>query len=243
MIKQKLEARGLCFSYNAKTIVHDVNMVVSQGEIRGVLGPNGAGKSTTFNMLAGIIYPQKGAIYLSNIDITSLSLAARAQQGVSYLPQDASIFQGLTVAENIYAVLELSKKLSKDEKQARLESLLEEFELAKIRNNLGMSVSGGERRRVEVARAVALDPKFLLLDEPFAGIDPLSINEITEVIFNIRAKGVGVLITDHNVRETLEICDAADILHRGVIIASGAPKELIESPQVKQVYLGENFTS
>tara|TARA_B110000459_G_C16620539_1_gene501359 strand:+ start:1098 stop:1829 length:732 start_codon:yes stop_codon:yes gene_type:complete len=241
MTKQKLEARGLCFSYEAKTIVHDVNMVVSQGEIRGVLGPNGAGKSTTFNMLAGIVPPKKGAIYLSNIDITSLSLAARAQQGVSYLPQDASIFQGLTVAENIYAVLELSKKLSKDEKQARLESLLEEFELAKIRNNLGVSVSGGERRRVEVARAVALEPKFLLLDEPFAGIDPLSISEITEVIFNVRAKGVGVLITDHNVRETLEICDTADILHAGTIIASGKPAEIIASPQVQKVYLGDSF--
>ena len=242
MTKPKLEARQLHFSYNAKTIVHDVSMLVSAGEIRGVLGPNGAGKSTTFNMLSGILFPDNGSIYLNDIDITNLSLAARAKLGVAYLPQDASIFQGLTVAENIYAVLELNNELSEDQKKAKLESLLEEFELVRIRDNLGVSVSGGERRRTEVARAIALDPKFLLLDEPFAGIDPLSVGEIKQVIFNIRAKGVGVLITDHNVRETLQICDVADILHAGSIIASGTPGELIESEEVKRVYLGNNFT-
>ena len=241
MTKPKLEARQLHFSYNAKTIVHDVSMLVSAGEIRGVLGPNGAGKSTTFNMLSGILFPDNGSIYLNDIDITNLSLAARAKLGVAYLPQDASIFQGLTVAENIYAVLELNNELSEDQKKAKLESLLEEFELVRIRNNLGISVSGGERRRTEVARAIALDPKFLLLDEPFAGIDPLSVGEIKQVIFNIRAKGVGVLITDHNVRETLQICDVADILYAGSIIASGTPGELIESEEVKRVYLGDNF--
>lgn len=241
MTKQKLEARQLHFSYNAKTIVNDVSMAIESGEIRGVLGPNGAGKSTTFNMLSGIIFPKQGFIYLNDADITHLSLAARAQLGVAYLPQDASIFQGLTVAENIYAVLELNKEISEDEKRAKLEELLQEFELVRIRDNLGASVSGGERRRTEVARAIALDPKFLLLDEPFAGIDPLSISEITEVIFNIRNKGVGVLITDHNVRETLQICDAADILHSGTIIASGTPEDLVKNKEVKKVYLGENF--
>lgn len=237
-----LAAHHISKSYQRKTIISDVSVSVSQQEIRGILGPNGAGKSTTFHVLAGLTSCDKGTITLNGQDITNKRLPKRAKMGIAYLPQDASIFRGLTVQDNIYSVLELQTHLSKAEKMTILESILQQFQLERIRHTLGTYVSGGERRRVEVARAIALKPKFVLLDEPFAGIDPVSISEIKHIIMDIKAQGIGVIITDHNVRETLKICDTADIMHQGKIIQSGNAETILNDHRVREIYLGKEFS-
>lgn len=237
-----LAAHNISKSYQRKTIISDVSVSVSQQEIRGILGPNGAGKSTTFHVLAGLTSCDTGTITLDGKDITNKRLPKRAKMGIAYLPQDASIFRGLSVQDNIYSVLELQAHLGKEEKMAALESILQQFQLERIRHTLGTFVSGGERRRVEVARAIALKPKFVLLDEPFAGIDPVSISEIKHIIMDIKAQHIGVIITDHNVRETLKICDTADIMHQGKIIQSGNAETILNDNRVREIYLGEEFS-
>lgn len=237
-----LSAHHISKSYQRKMIISDVCVSVSQQEIRGILGPNGAGKSTTFHVLAGLTSCDKGRIVLDGQDITNKRLPKRAKMGIAYLPQDASIFRGLSVEDNIYSVLELQTHLSKAEKMAILEGVLQQFQLERIRHTLGTYVSGGERRRVEVARAIVLKPKFVLLDEPFAGIDPVSISEIKHIILDIKAQGIGVIITDHNVRETLKICDTADIMHQGKIIQSGNAETILNDHRVREIYLGKEFS-
>lgn len=235
-------AENVSKSYNGKNIVENISIKVNTGEIKGILGPNGAGKTTTFHILAGLTTTDSGKVTLNNQDITNYRLPKRAKLGLAYLPQDASIFRGLTVSDNIYGVLELLR-VSKAEKQQRLEDIFEKFQLHKIRNTLGSLISGGERRRVEIARALALEPKFILLDEPFAGIDPVSITELTQIIRQITKEenAVGVIITDHNVREALRICDEADIMHQGKIIISGSANEILQNKKVREIYLGEDF--
>ena len=230
-------------SYGNRVIVDNLNIDIKSGCVRGILGPNGAGKTTSFYMLAGIISPDKGQVFLNDVDITLLSLPQRAKLGIGYLPQEASVFRALSVADNISAVLELRKGLSSAKRLELLDMILEKFQLTKIKSTMGDYVSGGERRRVEVARAYALNPKFLLLDEPFAGVDPVSITEIKQIILQLRKDGVGVIITDHNVRDTLAICDTADILYKGNIIASGIESDILSNAKVRQVYLGEEFTT
>ncbi|MBT4804382.1 MAG: LPS export ABC transporter ATP-binding protein [Legionellales bacterium] len=236
-----LKAENISKKYQRKTIINDVNIAVAQNEIIGILGPNGAGKSTTFHVIAGLTKCDSGKVLLNGVDITTKRLPKRAKLGVAYLPQDSSIFRGLTVRDNIYSVLELQTHLSKDEKHAKTEEILNQFQLMKIRNTLGTYVSGGERRRVEVARALAISPKFILLDEPFAGIDPVSISEIKQIIIDIKNNDIGVIITDHNVRETLKICDRADIMHNGEIIQSGTAKQILSNDKIKEIYLGHEF--
>ena len=236
-----LKAENISKKYQRKTIINNVSITVAQNEIIGILGPNGAGKSTTFHVIAGLTKCDSGKVLLNGTDITTKRLPKRAKLGVAYLPQDSSIFRGLSVRDNIYAVLELQTNLSKDEKLARVEEILSQFQLGKIRNTLGAFVSGGERRRVEVARALAISPKFILLDEPFAGIDPVSISEIKQIIIDIKNNNIGVIITDHNVRETLKICDRADIMHNGKIIQSGTAKQILENDKIKEIYLGHEF--
>ena len=237
----KLTAIGISKKFKRKTIIDSVNISIKQGEIKGILGPNGAGKSTSFHILAGLISPNSGKILLDKIDITKYKLPKRARLGIAYLPQDSSIFKGLSVEDNIKAVLELRSDLTKEQRKYVLEEILNKFQLHRIRKTLGSLVSGGERRRTEVARALAIDPKFILLDEPFAGIDPVSISEIKDIIEDIKNNKIGVIITDHNVRETLKICDTAYIMNQGKIIVSGNPEEILANNTVKQVYLGENF--
>jgi lipopolysaccharide export system ATP-binding protein len=235
-----LEARNLAKRYKARTVVKDVSLQVRNGEVVGLLGPNGAGKTTCFYMMVGLVPLDGGSIYLDNKDITRLPIHRRAQLGLSYLPQEASIFRKLTVAENIRAVLEL-QDLSKDKLQDRLETLLEELHIGNIRNNSAISLSGGERRRVEIARALASEPRFILLDEPFAGVDPIAVLDIQHIIRFLKQRGIGVLITDHNVRETLGICDHAYIVNQGSVLAFGKPEEIIYNESVRRVYLGEHF--
>lgn len=237
----RLRAEKLMKAYNSRTIVKDVSMDISSDEIVGLLGPNGAGKTTSFYMLVGLVQPNSGAVLLDGHDITLLPIDQRAKLGIGYLPQEASIFRKLTVAENILAVLELRKRLSRPQRLEILETLLNEFSIASLRNSLGMSLSGGERRRVEIARAIALEPRFILLDEPFAGIDPLSIIDIKRIIRHLHKRGIGVLITDHNVRETLTICQRAYIVNAGEIIAEGTPKAILANKHVREVYLGHEF--
>ena len=226
--------------YKGRTVVNEVSVQVSQGEIVGLLGPNGAGKTTSFYMMVGLIKPDEGQIYLDNTCITEMPMYQRAQNGVGYLPQEASVFRHMTVEDNVAAVLEMTK-YSKAEQKDRLESLLAEFGLNKVRKNMGNVLSGGERRRTEIARALATDPKFILLDEPFAGIDPIAVEDIQQIVSKLKTKNIGILITDHNVQETLSITDRAYLLFEGKILKAGTAEELAEDEQVRRVYLGQNF--
>jgi lipopolysaccharide export system ATP-binding protein len=235
-----LKADNLIKKYKARTVVNNVSVYVNQGEIVGLLGPNGAGKTTTFYMIVGLIKPNEGSIYLENEEITALPMYRRAKKGVGYLAQEASVFRKLSVEENIMAVLEMTK-LSKKEQKDKMESLLEEFSLTHVRKNIGMVLSGGERRRTEIARALAVDPKFVLLDEPFAGVDPIAVEEIQTIVAQLKNKNIGILITDHNVNETLSITDRAYLLFEGKILKAGTAEELAADEQVRRVYLGKHF--
>ncbi len=226
--------------YKNRRVVDQVSISVKQGEIVGLLGPNGAGKTTTFYMVVGLIAPDEGRVFLNDEDITKLPMYKRAQMGLGYLPQEASVFRKLSVEDNIMAVLEMTK-LTKGERDHKLESLLDEFNLHHVRNNNGDSLSGGERRRTEIARALAVDPKFILLDEPFAGVDPIAVEDIQSVVARLKLKDIGILITDHNVNETLSICDRAYLLIEGKIFKHGTAEELAEDEQVRRLYLGTNF--
>ena len=236
-----LKADNLCKSYKGRTVVHDVSMEIRSGEVVGLLGPNGAGKTTSFYMVAGLVGADKGSITLGDDNITHYPMHERARLGIGYLPQEASIFRKLSVTDNIMAVLQTRKELSVFEQEQKLEDLLEELHIGHIRNGLGMSLSGGERRRVEIARALATDPRFILLDEPFAGVDPISVRDIQSIIQHLKERDIGVLITDHNVRETLGICERGYIMNAGEVISSGKPDDLLEDQKVREVYLGDNF--
>lgn len=241
MTANLLHAINLNKTYGKRVVVQDISVQVKRGEIVGLLGPNGAGKTTSFYMIAGLIEVDKGHIFLDDRDITHLPIHARAQLGISYLPQEASIFRKLTVAQNIMAILELRATLSKAMRQQTLAQLLEEFHLTHIKHSMGMHLSGGERRRVEIARALAADPAFLLLDEPFAGIDPIAIIDVKRIITHLRARQIGILITDHNVRDTLNICERAYIVNQGQVLCEGNPETILMNPDVRTVYLGEEF--
>jgi lipopolysaccharide export system ATP-binding protein len=236
-----LHAQHLAKSYKKRRVVIDVSVTVSSGQIVGLLGPNGAGKTTCFYMIAGLVEADNGRVLIDELDITDLPIHGRARAGIGYLPQEASIFRKLTVADNIMAILETRKDLDRKQRLAKMESLLQEFHITHIRDNLGMALSGGERRRVEIARALATDPKFILLDEPFAGVDPISVADIKEIVRHLKERGIGVLITDHNVRETLDICETAYIVSEGHIIASGNAAAILANDKVREVYLGEDF--
>lgn len=236
-----LRATNLAKVYKQRQVVKNVSLTVNSGEIVGLLGPNGAGKTTTFYMVVGIVPINDGKIHLDDKDISLLPLHERAQIGIGYLPQEASIFRRLSVFDNIMAILETRKSLNKQERIEKAELLLEEFHISHIKENLGQSLSGGERRRVEIARALAADPKFILLDEPFAGVDPISVIDIKNIIRDLRDRGIGVLITDHNVRETLDVCERAYIVSKGHLIAEGSPSNILNDEHVKRVYLGEEF--
>lgn len=236
-----LRAKNLVKSFKTRTVVNDVSIEVKSGEVVGLLGPNGAGKTTSFYMVVGLVPVDSGQIFLDSEDLTDLPVHARARKGIGYLPQEASIFQKLTVEQNIQAILEHNPALDKAAQQQLLESLLEDFQIQHIRESTGMSLSGGERRRVEIARALASQPSFILLDEPFAGVDPISVIEIQKIIKHLIERNIGVLITDHNVRETLGICQRAYILSDGKIIAQGSAEEILSNQQVRDVYLGRDF--
>ncbi|WP_290792642.1 LPS export ABC transporter ATP-binding protein [Halomonas sp.] len=236
-----LHARHLAKSYKRRRVVKDINLAIRQGSIVGLLGPNGAGKTTSFYMIVGLVRADAGEVAIDDLDLTRAAMHERARAGIGYLPQEASIFRKLSVADNIMAILETRKDLDREGRRARLEQLLEEFHVTHIRDNLGMSLSGGERRRVEIARALATEPAFILLDEPFAGVDPISVGEIKGVIRQLKARGIGVLITDHNVRETLDICDTAYIVGDGQIIAEGNAEAILANQRVREVYLGHDF--
>lgn len=237
----RLKAEHLAKSYRKRMVVGDVSLCVDSGQIVGLLGPNGAGKTTCFYMIVGLVKHSTGQVFIDDDDITTLPMHGRARRGIGYLPQEASVFRKLSVAQNLLAVLETRKELSRQDRHEKLESLLQEFHITHIRDNLGMSLSGGERRRVEIARALAMEPEFILLDEPFAGVDPISVNDIKGIITHLRDKGIGILITDHNVRETLDICEHAYIMDSGLVIAEGSPGEILDNPIVRKVYLGEHF--
>lgn len=236
----ELKVQGLQKRYKARTVVHDISMSVSSGEIVGLLGPNGAGKTTSFYMMVGLVPLDGGQITLDGNDLSKLPIHRRSRLGLSYLPQEPSIFRKLTVAENITAILEL-QKIPEDQIEPRLDELLQELHITHLRNNPAVSLSGGERRRVEIARCLASGPRFILLDEPFAGIDPIAVIDIQKIIRFLKEQGIGVLITDHNVRETLGICDRAYIVHDGRVMAAGRPDEIIANENVREVYLGKNF--
>lgn len=236
----RIHTHDLVKRYGKRTVVNQASVEVSQGEIVGLLGPNGAGKTTTFYMVVGLIKPDEGRVYLNNEDITKLAMYRRAQSGIGYLPQEASVFRKLSVEDNISAVLEMTK-LSRKEQKAKLESLLDEFRLHHVRKSPGDVLSGGERRRTEIARALAVDPKFILLDEPFAGIDPIAVEDIQAIVARLKFKNIGILITDHNVTETLSICDRAYLLIEGKIFQHGTAEELAVNEDVKRLYLGRNF--
>ncbi|MEW9799032.1 LPS export ABC transporter ATP-binding protein [Alteromonas sp. CYL-A6] len=236
-----LTAQSLAKSYKARQVVRDVSLSVSTGQIVGLLGPNGAGKTTTFYMIVGLVPLDKGQIHIDDEVLTHLPMHERARLGIGYLPQEASIFRKLTVLENIMAILQTRKDLDKNGQEAEADALLDEFNINHIRNSTGMSLSGGERRRVEIARALAANPKFILLDEPFAGVDPISVNDIKKIIQHLRDRGIGILITDHNVRETLDVCEKAYIVSHGELIAQGTAEEVLSNQQVRDVYLGEQF--
>jgi lipopolysaccharide export system ATP-binding protein len=236
-----LAAKQLSKRYHARTVVNNVSLLVQGGEVVGLLGPNGAGKTTCFYMIVGLIPVDQGQILLDERDLTRYPMHARARLGIGYLPQEPSVFRKLTVAQNVLAVLETRRDLDKTEQHRQLDLLLEDLHVAHLRDNLGMSLSGGERRRVEIARALAARPRFMLLDEPFAGVDPLSVLDIQHLIEYLRSRDIGILITDHNVRETLSICDRAYILNEGDVIAAGEPETILQDPHVKEVYLGQHF--
>ncbi len=237
-----LKASSLKKSYKSRTVVSDVSLQVETGQVVGLLGPNGAGKTTSFYMIVGLVPQDGGVVSVDDLDITTLPMHERARNGIGYLPQEASIFRRLTVEQNLMGVLEVRRDLTDEQRTDKMESLLEEFHIVHIRHTLGMSLSGGERRRVEIARALAADPRFILLDEPFAGVDPISVIDIKRIIEHLRDRGLGVLITDHNVRETLDVCEKAYIVSHGKLIAQGTPSEILDDEQVKKVYLGEGFT-
>lgn len=241
MMTNTLRISALNKKFKSRTVVKNVSLQIAPGEVVGLLGPNGAGKTTSFYMIVGLISPDGGSICLDQKDITKLPVHVRARLGISYLPQEASIFRKLTVAQNIMAILELRKDLLKSERKRRLEQLLEEFRISHIRHTLGMNLSGGERRRAEIARALATDPKFILLDEPFAGIDPISVLDVKRIINHLRKRHIGVLITDHNVRDTLTICERAYIVNAGTIICEGDPQTILANEEVRAVYLGDEF--
>ncbi len=236
----KLRAVGLCKSFKTRNVVKDVSFYVSTGEVVGLLGPNGAGKTTSFYMVVGLLFPQSGQVFLDDEEITKLPMHLRAGRGISYLPQNTSIFRKMTVEDNLLAIMEVTR-VPRNQRRDLLNSLLEKFQIKKIAKSLGSSLSGGERRRVEIARSLIINPKFLLLDEPFAGVDPVTVQEIQAIIEDLKNDGLGVLITDHNVRETLGSCHRAYVLSDGQIIAHGDPNEVANSPLVREIYLGENF--
>ena len=236
-----LLADKLAKSYKGREVVKNVSLRIESGEVVGLLGPNGAGKTTTFYMVVGLIKPKTGSLTLDGRDIAQLPMHMRAQLGIGYLPQEASVFRKLSVANNILAILQTRKDLNNSQRQQKMEDLLDELHISHIRNNLGMSLSGGERRRAEIARALASDPQFILLDEPFAGVDPISVLDIQGIIKHLKERDIGVLITDHNVRETLKICERGYIMNAGEVISQGNPEFLLKDEQVRKVYLGEHF--
>jgi len=236
-----LKASNLAKAYGGREIIQDVSLDIESGEVVGLLGPNGAGKTTCFYMIIGIVPADRGSITVNGQDITSRTMHQRARSGIGYLPQEASIFRKLSVSENILAILETRTGMNRKQRLARRDELLEEFHVQHLKDSLGMALSGGERRRVEIARALATEPDFILLDEPFAGVDPISVSDIKEIINHLRDRGIGVLITDHNVRETLDICEKAYIVGEGHIIASGSADDVLNNQHVRQVYLGEQF--
>ena len=236
-----LTAKNLAKSYKGRKVVHDVSLSIKSGQVVGLLGPNGAGKTTWFYMIVGLVKADKGTVFIDQTDVSHQPMHGRARAGIGYLPQEASIFRKLSVADNILSILELRKDLDRAERLQAREDLLREFNITHLRDNLGMSLSGGERRRVEIARARATDPKFILLDEPFAGVDPISVGDIKQIIHHLKDKGIGVLITDHNVRETLDICETAYIVSEGQIIAAGSPSSILDNQLVRDVYLGQEF--
>ena len=238
----ELKALHLKKTYKKRTVVSDVSISVKSGSIVGLLGPNGAGKTTSFYMIVGIITSEDGQILLDDKDITAFPMHARARAGIGYLPQENSIFRKITVYQNLMGVVELLPNLTKAQRQERVDQLLEEFSVTKLRDNSGQSLSGGERRRVEIARALAANPKFILLDEPFAGVDPISVSEIKQIITHLKDRGIGVLITDHNVRETLDVCEKSYIVNAGQIIAQGTAQDVLNNEKVKSVYLGKDFS-
>ena len=237
-----IEAFNIVKSYQKRQVISDVSFKVNQGEVVGLLGPNGAGKTTCFYMVVGLIPVDSGQIVIDSIDSTKFGMHERAKLGLGYLPQEASVFRKLSVKDNIMAVLELRKGLSKLAKESRCLELLEELNIEHVKNQLGISLSGGERRRVEIARSLAMEPKYILLDEPFAGVDPVSVIDIQKIVYHLKSKNIGVLITDHNVRETLGICDRAYILNDGNLLTEGKPEQIISNPDVKRVYLGQDFS-
>jgi lipopolysaccharide export system ATP-binding protein len=227
-------------SYRKKLVIRDVTMELNRGEVVALLGPNGSGKTTTFYAIAGLVTPEAGKVMLDGVDVTALPMYRRAQMGIGYLPQEMSIFRGLSVQDNISAILDITVK-DRHKRRERLEELLSEFSIEHLRRAPALALSGGERRRVEIARSLAADPKYLLLDEPFAGVDPISVGDIRNLVADLKTRGIGVLITDHNVRETLEIVDRAYILHDGKVLMSGTPQDVVQNENVRRVYLGENF--
>ncbi|BDX05197.1 LPS export ABC transporter ATP-binding protein [Planctobacterium marinum] len=236
-----LYANNLAKSYKSRQVVRDVSIQVNTGQIVGLLGPNGAGKTTTFYMIVGLVTLDKGEVFIDQHELTLQPMHIRARHGIGYLPQESSIFRKLSVFQNLMAILQMRKELDNEQREELADELLDEFNLNHIRHNLGMSLSGGERRRVEIARALAANPQFILLDEPFAGVDPISVNDIKKIIHHLRDRGIGVLITDHNVRETLDVCEQAYIVSHGQVIAEGEPETVLANQQVRDVYLGEQF--
>ena len=236
-----LKATGLAKSYKSRQVVRDLSLELASGEVVGLLGPNGAGKTTAFYMIVGLVPCDAGSIAIGDIDVTLLPMHRRAQLGLGYLPQEASVFRKMSVEDNVMAILETRAGMERAAREQRLEQLLEELRIGHVRKSVGVALSGGERRRVEIARALAAEPRFMLLDEPFAGVDPLSVLDIQRIIRELTQRGIGVLITDHNVRETLGVCGRAYIVNQGTVIASGSAEEVLANPQVREVYLGESF--
>ncbi len=239
-MSKTLSAQNLNKSYGKKQVIRDISLTIKQGEVVGLLGPNGAGKTTCFYMIVGLVDASSGNIFIDKLDITAMPMYQRARLGLGYLPQEASIFRGMNVEDNIYSILEIAEP-NKIKRKEKLEQLLEEFSITHIRKSHALALSGGERRRVEIARALATNPSFILLDEPFAGVDPIAVNDIRQMVIHLKDRGIGVLITDHNVRETLSIVDRAYIVYDGMILTSGTKEEIIEHGEVRRVYLGEDF--
>ncbi len=237
----RLEARELSKRYSGRTVIESVSLHVDSGEVVGLLGPNGAGKTTCFYMIVGLVPSDGGSVWLDDQDLTPFPMHVRARKGVGYLPQEASVFRKLSVADNLLAVLELRKDLSRRERADKMENLLQELHIEHLRNQKGMSLSGGERRRVEIARALAMEPRFILLDEPFAGVDPISVIDIQRIVEHLTERNIGILITDHNVRETLGICSRAYIIGNGHMLAEGSPDDILQNQKVRDVYLGDHF--